>query len=144
MTKHIERTLHVHKPAARVWEYLSDFRSTNDWDPGTVSTELVSGDGGVGTVYRNVSRFVGRETTLIYTVTAVEQGRSITLVGKTKAVTSTDTITVEGDEARSTVKYHARFELHGMAKVVEPVMGIPLKKLGDDAEKSLRAALEAL
>jgi len=39
--KHIERTITVDKPAERVWEYLSDFRSTNDWDPGTVLTERV-------------------------------------------------------------------------------------------------------
>ena len=62
--KHIERTITVDKPAERVWEYLSDFRSTNDWDPGTVLTERTSGDGGAGTTYRNTSKFLGRETEL--------------------------------------------------------------------------------
>jgi len=69
--KHIERTITVDKPAERVWEYLSDFRSTNDWDPGTVLTERTSGDGGAGTTYRNTSKFLGRESELEYTVTEV-------------------------------------------------------------------------
>ena len=38
-----------------MFAYLSDFTTTNEWDPGTVSTERVSGDGGVGTTYHNTS-----------------------------------------------------------------------------------------
>ncbi len=46
----LERVLTVDKPAARVWDYLSDFTSTNDWDPGTVRTVRTAGDGGAGTI----------------------------------------------------------------------------------------------
>lgn len=144
MTKKIERTVTVDQPAARVWEYLSDFRSTNDWDPGTEKTTRTSGDGGIGTVYKNISKFAGKEVEIIYTVTDLEPGRLITLVGETSALTSTDTITVEGNERSSTVTYEAVFEFHGLAKAADPFMGLPLKKLGDDAEKSLAKALEAL
>src|SRR5687768_13045234 len=54
----IERTLTVHVPLERVWEYLTDFVTTEEWDPPTVSTTLVSGDGDVGSVYKNVSRIL--------------------------------------------------------------------------------------
>ena len=70
----IERVLTVDKPTALVWDYLSDFCSTNDWDPGTVETVRTSGDGGPGTTYRNTSRFLGRETRLTYTVTEMRPG----------------------------------------------------------------------
>ncbi|MBC7631720.1 SRPBCC family protein [Aeromicrobium sp.] len=142
--KKIERTFTVAKPAAQVWEYLSDFRSTNDWDPGTVKTTLESGDGAVGSVYRNISKFAGKEVEIIYTVTKVEPGRQITLVGETGALTSTDTITVEGTTVGSEVTYEAQFVFHGVAKLAEPLMGLPLKKLGDDAKKSLEKTLRAL
>ena len=142
--KHIERTLVVQQPPERVWAYLSDFRSTNEWDPGTVLTERTSGDGGVGTVYRNTSKFLGNETELEYVVTDVEPGRQIRLRGDNKTVTSYDTITVEPAGSGTSVTYLAEFELHGAAKLATPVMGLPLKKLGDDAEAGLRKALEGL
>ncbi len=65
----VERTLTVDKPIEQVWEYLSDFRTSEEWDPPTVSTERTSGDGGVGTTYRNVSKFLGNETEVAYEVT---------------------------------------------------------------------------
>lgn len=142
--KTIERHVTVDKPARLVWDYLSDFRSTNDWDPGTKKTTRESGDGGVGTIYKNISEFGGKEVELTYTVTAVVPGESITLVGETDALTSTDTITVAGSETNAQVTYVAEFEFHGAAKLVDPFMGLPLKKLGDDAAESMQRELEKL
>ena len=56
----IERSVTVGQPVDRVFAYLSDFTNTTEWDPGTVRTERVAGDGGVGTRYHNVSKFLGR------------------------------------------------------------------------------------
>jgi hypothetical protein len=39
-----------------VWAFLSDFTTTEGWDPPTVSTVRATGDGGVGTEYANTSR----------------------------------------------------------------------------------------
>ena len=44
--------MHTTATPDRVFEYLSDFTTTTEWDPGTVA-ERVSGDGGVGTTYRS-------------------------------------------------------------------------------------------
>ena len=55
----VERTITVSQPIAKVWAYLSDFTTTEEWDPPTVSTVRRSGDGGVGTTYSNVSKFLG-------------------------------------------------------------------------------------
>ncbi|MDO9381082.1 MAG: SRPBCC family protein [Nocardioidaceae bacterium] len=146
--EHIERTIRVKKTPEQVWDYLSDFRSTSDWDPGTVTTVRQSGDGGPGTVYHNTSKFLGLETEIVYTVIDVEPGRLIRLRGLNKSVTATDTITVEPDDGAGTtgtaVTYRAEFEFHGVAKLADPVAGIPLKKLGDDAEKNLTEALNRL
>ena len=144
MTQKIERTFTVAQPASHVWDYLSDFRSTNDWDPGTEKTTLASGDGGVGTVYDNVSSFAGKKVEITYTVQSIEPGRQITLLGESSSFTATDTITVEPSGAGSTVTYQAEFEFHGLAKLADPFMSLPLKKLGDEAEKSLKQTLESL
>ena len=53
----IERTVATTASPERVFAYLLDFRNTTEWDSGTRSCELVSGDGGPGTAYRNVSHW---------------------------------------------------------------------------------------
>lgn len=141
----IERTITVDTPPDKVWNYLSDFRSTNDWDPGTVETTVVSGDGGVGTIYSNVSKFGGRKVKLTYIVVGLDPGRMIALRGENKTVTANDTITVVGDGATgTTVEYVADFEFHGLSSLFTPISGPFLKKLGDDAAESLRHALELI
>ncbi|MEP7092236.1 MAG: SRPBCC family protein [Nocardioidaceae bacterium] len=107
--------------------------------------ERTSGDGRAGTTYHNTSRFLGRETELVYTVTEVDPGRRIALQGENSSITTHDTITVEpADGGGTTVTYRADFDLHGLAKLADPFMALPLKKLGDDAEKALTQALDRL
>ena len=47
----LQRSVESSASPAAVFAYLSDFTNTNEWDPGTVKTVKVSGDGGVGTTY---------------------------------------------------------------------------------------------
>ena len=62
------KTVVVGKPLDAVFGYLSDFTTTTDWDPGTVTTVRRHGNGGVGTTYLNTSTFLGRTTQLTYVV----------------------------------------------------------------------------
>ena len=80
---HVERTFTVPRPVDAVFDYLSDFTSTNEWDPGTVETRRTSGDGGVGTTYDNVSEFMGRRTELTYETVAHERPTTCSSAGAT-------------------------------------------------------------
>ena len=102
--KTLERTVRVDKPLDRVYDYLVDFENSEEWDAGTVRTTRTEGDGGVGTTYENVSRFMGKETTLTYVVIALEQPRTIALRGANKTVIAHDTmrLTGDGDQPRCT------------------------------------------
>ncbi len=144
----IVRTVTVDRPVDAVFGYLSDFTTTTQWDPGTVRTERVSGDGGVGTRYRNTSKFLGRETELDYLVTELEPGRRIALRGENATVVANDTMTfVEAPTSGgtgTTVTYHAAFELKGLARFAAPLLAPAFRKLGDAAEKGLRSALSTL
>jgi uncharacterized protein YndB with AHSA1/START domain len=142
--KSLERTVRVAKPLSRVYDYLVDFENTEEWDAGTVRTTRISGDGGVGTTYENVSRFLGKETELTYVVVALEAGRTIVLRGENSSVIALDTMRLTGDEEQTEVRYTAEFEFRGVAKYLEPLLTLPLKRLGDDAEDSLRIALDKL
>lgn len=127
-----------------VFAYLSDFETTTEWDPGTVKTVRASGDGGVGTVYRNRSRFAGRESDLTYTVIERRDPELIRLRGENAAIVAIDTITVRPAGTGSHVVYEAKFRFKGARKVAVPFLGRAFKKLGDEAEAGLREALALL
>ena len=145
----ITRTIETATPADRVFAYLSDFTNTNEWDPGTVETTRRSGDGGVGTVYHNVSSFLGSKTELEYTVTDVVPGERFELRGTNKTVVATDTMPIAATASGGTrVTYHAHFDFQGIAgrvaPVLSPVLALAFKKLGDDAEKGMQRSLDRL
>jgi carbon monoxide dehydrogenase subunit G len=140
----IERTITVDTPLPAVWDFLTDFTTTEQWDPPTVSTTLVSGDGGVGSVYRNVSKILGRKTEIEYTVVELEPQATFRLQGRTSSMTMVDTMTFHQDDGRTVVRYTAEFSPEGAAKLIEPFMPLGLKKLGDDAAKSMERELSAL
>ena len=144
----IVRSVTVARPLDEVFAYLSDFTNTNDWDPGTVRTERVSGDGGLGSRYHNVSKFLGRETELDYLVIEHVPGERFALRGENATVVANDTMTfmrshtAEGEG--TTVTYHAAFEFKGVAKFIAPLLAPALKKLGDEAETGMHDALGRL
>lgn len=148
----IERSVTVGQPVDRVFAYLSDFTNTTEWDPGTVRTERVAGDGGVGTRYHNVSKFLGRETELDYLVVEHVPGEKFALRGENATVVAKDTMTFvrttkgSADDAfeGTTVTYRAEFEFKGLAKLVAPLFTPAFKKLGDEAEQGMRDALGRL
>lgn len=145
----IERSIITDVSPDVVWAYLSDFTSTTDWDPGTVRTTRRSGNGGVGTIYDNTSRFLGRETHVVYTVVASEAPHRIQLRGENKSVTATDTITLTASGSGTLVHYHAELAFKGPLGRVDPLLSLPglnlpFKRLGDGAEQGLKEAFAQL
>ncbi len=140
----IERVVTVSKPVETVFGYLSDFENTVEWDPGTVSTVKVDGDGGVGTKYKNTSSFAGRETELEYVVQQLEPSRIFQLRGENKTVTALDTMTFAETGEGTQVTYRAEFEFKGVTRLIESLFRGQFKKLGDEAETGLATALQKL
>lgn len=140
----LERTVRTDKPLTKVFDYLSDFTTTTDWDPGTVSTVREQGDGGVGTTYRNTSEFMGRQTELRYVVQELVPGERIKLRGENKTVISTDTMTFRPAGDHTEVTYSAEFDFKGPARYLAPLLRPALNRLGDQAETGLRQALSNL
>ncbi|PWN01993.1 polyketide cyclase [Nocardioides silvaticus] len=140
----IERTISVPTPLAQVWDYLLDFTNTEEWDPPTESTTRVTGDGGVGTVYRNVTSMLGNKVETKYTVAEVVPHRTLRLEGENSSMKLHDTISFSSDEGGTTVTYRAEFEPTGAAKLVEPLMPLGLKRLGDKTADQLEECLRQL
>lgn len=140
----VTRTFTVDKPVDVVVDYLKDFSHAEQWDPGTVScTRQDTGEVRVGSSWHNVSKVLGRETELEYTLKTLEPGH-IVLVGTNKTATSTDDITVVAAAAGSEITYAADIELHGAAKLAAPVMKLEFEKLGKQTEDLMTKAIAAL
>lgn len=139
----IERTVTVDRPQDEVFAYLADFTTTMEWDPGTVETTRQSGDGGVGTTYHNVSKFLGRTTELTYVVTDHHPPGLLRLRGENDTVVARDTMTLTGaSHGSTTISYRAEFEFKGWARLAAPLAAPALKRLGDRAARQLQTALD--
>jgi hypothetical protein len=127
-----------------VFAYLSDFTSTTEWDPGTVTTVLDRGDGGIGTTYLNTSAFLGRRTQLTYVVRELVPGERIRLQGENQTVIATDTMSFREVRTGTEVTYSAEFTFKGSARFIAPLLRPALERLGNQAETGLREALSRL
>lgn len=141
----ISHTVVVDRPAATVFDYVSDFSTTTEWDPGTVRTIRISGNGDVGTTYRNTSRFLGQTTDLTYTVLERTDPDRISLRGENATVVAVDTMTLhQPAPGRTELTYRAEFTFKGASRFIAPFLAPALRRLGDQAEVGLRQALNAL
>ncbi|HEX6247470.1 MAG TPA: SRPBCC family protein [Nocardioidaceae bacterium] len=136
------RTVTVNSPLDEAFAYLSDFTNTEEWDAGTVSTTRVSGDGGVGTTYRNISKFLGREVEVTYVVERVVPGEVFALRGENSSMVAHDTMTFREVPRGTEVTYAATFDFKGVAKLVSPLTKPVFNKLFDDGAKGIREALD--
>ncbi|MGD9959495.1 SRPBCC family protein [Nocardioides sp.] len=140
----IQRTVETTAAPEAVFAYLSDFTTTNEWDPGTAETTRVQGDGGKGTTYHNVSQFAGRKTELTYEVLERTPDTRFSLRGENKTLVAHDTMELTPQGFGTSVTYTADFAFKGITKYVAPLLAPAFKKLGDEAEKGLREALAKL
>ena len=138
------KTVVAGKPLDPVFSYLSDFTTTTDWDPGTVTTVRQHGNGGVGTTYLNTSTFLGRTTQLTYIVREFIPGKRIQLRGENKTVTAVDTLTFRPVASGTEVTYTAEFTFKGPSRIVAPLLKPAFERLGNQAEAGLRTALNRL
>lgn len=141
---HVTRTFTVDRPIEAVLAYLADFGHADRWDPGTQTcTRIDDGPVAVGARWHNVSKILGKETELEYTLEQLEEQR-IVLVGRNKTATATDHITVRPAEGGSEITYDATVELHGVAKLGSPLLQVQFEKLGDQTVDGIREAMSAL
>ncbi|MGH1562820.1 SRPBCC family protein [Mumia sp. DW29H23] len=138
----VSRTLTVDKPLAEVFAYLSDFTTTEQWDPGTVETTRVSGDGGVGTRYRNVSKFLGKSVELTYETTRFEPDAVFEVTGHNDSVTTKDHLVFASTGSGTQVRYVADFAFHGAVdKIPDAILRLPLERLADKTVRQMQDTL---
>lgn len=147
MAQPLSLTRTITSPAGpdAVYAYLRDFRTTEEWEPATVRTTLEEGDGEVGSVYANESRFAGRTVRLHYVVTELVPDTVVALRGEGKSVVTHDRMTLRPlPGGRTEVTYRADFHFSGAAGAVSPLLRPLVNRLGDKAEDGLERALATI
>jgi len=125
-----------------VFEYLSDFSRTLEWDPGVVEAQrLDDGPIGQGSEFRIVSEFLGRRTSLLYRIVEFDPPRMVSFRGVNSTVVSLDRLTFENFGGGTLVSYDAELTLKGPFRVADPLLALAFSRLGDRALNGLRDAL---
>ena len=130
------------RPAEEVFDYVADFSTNAQWDPGTVSAERVGGGGlGLGAEFRLVVSFLGRSTRLTYRIIEYDRPNVVTFRGENAAVVSVDRVTVEPLDRGTRLTYDAKLIPKGATKLAHPLLALAFRRVGDNAFAGLRAAL---
>ena len=140
----VSRTFTTTAPPDAVFDYLADFTHAEEWDPGTRSCVRVSGDGGVGTTYRNVFSFLGRESEAIYTVAELERPTRIHLTGHNEQFDGHDVLRIRAHGTGSEVTYTAELAFSGTARLAVPAVAAYLPFLARKTVDQLRGCLYRL
>lgn len=142
------RTVVVPAPLDRVAPYLSDFSTTERWDPHTARcTRLQDEAVHVGARFRNVQKVGPFRPGFTYEVVRHEVERLVTLRAESRSVVSTDTLEFaersdERGRLQTVVTYTAVLEPKGMARVLEPLLRRMLERFADDGAAGMREALQ--
>jgi carbon monoxide dehydrogenase subunit G len=140
----LRETIVVERPVEEAFDYVADFATTEEWDPGIDSARRV-GDGpiGVGTRFDVVSNFNGRKLPLVYTMTVYERPRRVVLAGDGKQFRGEDTITFEAiGDGRTRITYVAEISLKGVLRLVQPFLGGKFDAMGKAAVDGLKSKLD--
>lgn len=143
---YVERRFTVPRPIEQVFAFLGDFTTTEQWDPGTVTTTRTSGDGGLGTTYANTSEFMGRQVSLTYDTITFQPPTAVQFRGRNKGSTATDSLTLTpASDATTEVHYRADFTFHGIWKyLAPPVVRRRIDAVADETVEQMTRAISAL
>ena len=129
-------------PVDEVFAYLSDFSTTEEWDPSVVEAKRLDGATvGRGSEFRLVAEFLGRKNELTYRIVEYEPPHAITFLGENASVVSRDRITFESTDAGTRVTYDADLALRGLLRVADPLLALAFHRVGDRALAGLRRTL---
>lgn len=142
---HVHRSFTVEKDQPTVLSFLSDFANAEQWDPGTQTcTRADSGPIRVGARWRNVSSFLGRTATLDYSLERMDADYLV-FQGRNDSAHSVDDLRVtDTGDGRTRIVYDATISLTGRARLVDPLLALPMKRIADTTVEQMKDVLDAL
>lgn len=136
-------TVTTSRPPEEVFDYLADFSSVAEWDPGVKEAYPVD-PGGVqrGAQFKVISRFLGRDVPLTYRTVELDRPHRVVLQAISDTVVSTDTISFRPlPDGGTLVTYDADLRLKGALRLADLPMRLIFRRIGDRARDGLEEAL---
>jgi len=141
---HYKASLDTPRPPEEMFAYLSDFSTTEEWDPGVIEAKRLGEEPvGEGSEFRLLASFLGRKTPLTYRIVEYDPPHAVTFRGESSTVVSLDRITFEPSGGGGTrITYDADLALKGAFKLADPLLRVAFKRVGARALVGLRRTLE--
>jgi carbon monoxide dehydrogenase subunit G len=125
-----------------VFDYLSDFSSTAEWDPGVAEAErLDTGKVGLASRFRVVVSFFGTSSEFTYRLTAFERPHRFRLEGSNGMVVSEDDIAITPVAGGVRVTYDANLRLPIYLRPLDPLLQAAFQWASGGTIESLRETL---
>lgn len=138
----LERHITVPVSPEEAYDYVADFSTSAEWDPGIRSAIQIEGDGiGVGAKYELVAEFMGRPSTLVYETLEADRPGRFVIVGKNARFKGLDVITFAPEGEGTGITYVAEFTMKGLLRFAEPFLSGAFNKLADKALAGMEASL---
>jgi carbon monoxide dehydrogenase subunit G len=139
----LHRTITVPKPLDETFEFVADFSTVPEWDPGVSEAHQTNGhDPAVGATYSVTAVFNGRDIPMTYVTTVLERPHRITLEGEGSTIRAVDDIRFKAkDESNTQIDYVADLNLKGALRLVQPFLKGSFDKLADRAMAGLERRL---
>jgi carbon monoxide dehydrogenase subunit G len=139
--EHIETAL----PADAAFDYIADFANSEEWDPGTASSNrLDGGPVGAGSRFALHVRMGGRTAPMEYRIRDFERPSRVVLVGSGRNVDALDDIRIERVGDRTVIDYTADIRLGGILRFIQPFLGGTFEKIGRQAAAGMEQTLARL
>jgi len=136
-------TVTTDRPPEEAFDYLADFSSVSEWDPGVrEARRLDGGEVREGARFEVVARFLGRDVPLVYETVELDRPRRVVVRATSDSVVSTDAIDFRALPGGGTaVTYQADLRLQGVLRAAELPMRLAFRRIGDRARSGLDRAL---
>ena len=138
-------TVQSKRSREEVFNYLADFANAAEWDPGVVSGENLTGQPvGLGSQFRLMCRYFGRQFPLEYRITAFEVPSRVVFETNGGSISSVDEIRFVTVDEGTAVTYEANLRLRGlMGRLMDPLLALAFRRIGEKAAVGLRRALNS-
>ena len=130
----VQVSIVINRPLEEVFSFLSNLENNMKWRSGMIKAEKVSeGPIGVGTTYRMINNFFGRQVEGEAVVTEYELNRKYSTMNKSGLPIKTQRM-FEPVEGGTRVTFSVETEVGGFFKLVEPLnnlLALPVKLLNN-------------
>lgn len=138
----VRKSVFITRPPEEVFDYLANFETTAEWDPGVVeATKTSDGPVQLGSTFDLVTNFRGRRVPVTYEVTRYEPFDRVVLVGTNQRFTGIDDIGVSAEGGGTKVSWNANFQMKGIAKLFQPFLSSVFENLSQEAIDGLKKTL---